>query len=142
MFSPMRPPKYEEIPEYLRHPSPPPREDGPTPVLPTDVETREEIPMCTGLLDYFPLALAAVANCSLKAGQQHHPGEPMHWERGKSTAHADKIVKHLTDRGTFDTDGVRHSTKLAWRSLALLQTELEAAGGLPGRASVFTGKEI
>jgi len=31
----------------------------------------------------------------------------------------------LIDRGKFDTDGQRHSAKLAWRALALLQLELE-----------------
>ncbi|KAF1711076.1 hypothetical protein CSC70_03885 [Pseudoxanthomonas kalamensis DSM 18571] len=30
-------------------------------------------------------------------------------------------------RGTVDTDGVRHSAKVAWRALALLQKEIEAA---------------
>jgi hypothetical protein len=112
-------------------------------VLPTDAEARNRIPLCTGCLDYFPLALAAVATCSLVANEQHNPGEPMHWARGKSTAHADKIMKHLTDRGALDTDGIRHSAKLAWRALALLQTELEEAGGTPGRASIFqTDKRI
>lgn len=112
------------------------------PVLPTDAETRNQIPMASGCLDYFPLALAAVAHCSLRANEQHNPRQPMHWARGKSTEHRDKIMKHLTDSGTFDIDGIRHSTKLAWRALALLQQELEAAGGTPGRGSRFpTTKE-
>jgi hypothetical protein len=51
--------------------------------------------------------------------------------------HDDCILRHLADRGTLDTDGVRHSAKLAWRALAMLQTELEAAGYPPGRASKF-----
>lgn len=106
-------------------------------VLPTDTATRERLPLCTGVVDYFPLALAAIANCSLRATEQHHPGKPMHWDRSKSLMHADKIMKHLIDRGTFDTDGVRHSAKLAWRALALLQQELENDGGAPGRASKF-----
>jgi hypothetical protein len=33
------------------------------------------------------------------------------------------------ERGTLDTDGVRHSTKVAWRALAMLQKELEASKG-------------
>jgi hypothetical protein len=32
------------------------------------------------------------------------------------------------ERGKIDTDGQRHSAKLAWRALALLQLELEAEG--------------
>lgn len=106
-------------------------------VLPADAAEREQIPMATGCLDYFPLALAAVATCSLRANEQHNPGEPMHWARGKSTAHRDKILKHLVDTGLIDTDGIRHSTKVAWRALANLQQELEDAGGAPGRASIF-----
>jgi hypothetical protein len=114
------------------------------PVLPTTAAEREEIPLAEGCLDYFPLALAEVARCSKIANEQHNPGQPMHWARGKSTKHRDKIMKHLVDTGTMDTDNIRHSTKVAWRALALLQAELEEAGGTPGRASVFptTVKEI
>ena len=106
--------------------------------LPTDPAERKRIPMATGLLDYFPAALAAVAQVSLISGEQHHPGQPMHWERGKSTDHADTLIRHLTDRGRIDSDGIRHSAKVAWRALALLQEELEEAGAAPGRASVFS----
>jgi len=135
------------IPEHLRgHGEPPPVDNRYVapgceqfllPVLPTDVETREQLPIAEGFLDYFPLAVAAVAHCSLAANEQHNPGQPMHWARNKSTKHRDKIAKHLIDAGTFDTDGIRHSTKLAWRALALLQKELEDDGGRPGRASRF-----
>jgi len=31
------------------------------------------------------------------------------------------------DAGTFDTDGIRHSSKIAWRALANLQIEIENA---------------
>jgi len=80
--------------------------------------------MAAGLLDYFPDALAEVARISYEAGAKHHPGEPTHWERGKSMDHADCIMRHLAERGGFD--GVtRHSGALAWRALALLQEELE-----------------
>jgi hypothetical protein len=84
--------------------------------------------MVRGLLDYFPAALAAVAEVSKAGNDQHNPGEPLHWARGKSMDHADCAVRHLMDRGTLDTDGKRHSAKAAWRMLALLQEELEAAG--------------
>jgi hypothetical protein len=99
--------------------------------LPADPQARKDAPIARGCLDYFPLALAAVAECSRVATEQHHPGQPMHWERGKSTDHADCLVRHLIDRGTLDTDGVRHATKVAWRALALLQTELEEATRCP-----------
>lgn len=94
--------------------------------LPTSPAERKAIPLCTGLLDYFPDALAAVAACSRVGNDQHNPGEPLHWARGKSTDQADCIVRHLIERGKIDADGVRHSAKVAWRALALLQLEIEA----------------
>ncbi len=89
---------------------------------------RKDYPLGTGCLDYFPLALLAVANCSKVGNDQHNPGEPLHWAREKSTDEADALQRHFLERGKIDTDGVRHSAKLAWRSLALLEKELEAAG--------------
>jgi hypothetical protein len=88
-------------------------------------EERKQHPMCRGLLDYFPDACAEVANTSFVGNEQHNPGEELHWAREKSTDHADCIVRHLLSRGTHDTDGVRHTAKVAWRALALLQTEIE-----------------
>ena len=94
-------------------------------ILPTDAQERKQIPIVSGVLDYFPLAIAEVAKCSWAGNQQHHPDKELHWDKTKSTDHADCIGRHLIDRGKFDTDGQRHSAKLAWRSLALLQLELE-----------------
>jgi|SRR6185312_5204153 len=96
--------------------------------LPDDANARCEYPMADGLLYYFPSALAEVARVSKIGNDQHNPGEPMHWARGKSTDHANKIMRHLLDAGELDKDGTRHTAKLAWRALALLQEELEAAG--------------
>ena len=79
----------------------------------------------TGVLDYFPDAIAAVAEVSRVGNEQHNPGEPMHWARGKSMDQADCIGRHLIDRGKLDSDGLRHSAKVAWRALALLQLEIE-----------------
>jgi hypothetical protein len=93
--------------------------------LPTDAQTRKDTPIARGVLDYFPLAIAEVARVSKKGNDQHNPGQPMHWAKGKSTDHADCVVRHLIERGSLDTDGMRHSAKVAWRALALLQTELE-----------------
>lgn len=101
---------------------------SPKPVLPTDAAERKGIPIASGVLDYFPAALAEVAKLSKAGNDQHNPGQPLHWARGKSNDHADTLVRHLLERGTRDTDGMRHSAKLAWRALALLQMELEAEG--------------
>lgn len=94
--------------------------------LPTDKKSRKETPMYSGLLKYFPDALAAVARVSYHGNQQHNPGEPLHWAREKSTDHHDCCVRHLVDAGTIDDDGQPHSAKLAWRALAILQLEEEA----------------
>lgn len=94
--------------------------------LSEDPQERKDTPITSGVLDYFPLAIAAVAQCSKVGNDQHNPGQPLHWAKGKSTDHADCIARHLIDRHTNDTDGVRHVTKLAWRAMALLQTVLEA----------------
>lgn len=90
---------------------------------------RKRAPLATGLLDYFPAALAAVAECSLVANEQHNAGEPLHWAREKSRDHADCLLRHLAERGTVDDDGIRHSAKAAWRALAALQEEIEAETG-------------
>ena len=93
--------------------------------LPTDAKKRKEYPLFTGLFKYFPDALAAVANLSYVGNQQHNPGQPLHWAREKSTDHEDTLLRHLLESGTIDSDGVRHSTKVAWRALAKLQLEIE-----------------
>jgi len=108
------------------------------PIMPQDKTFRKSMPITRGLLDYFPLACAYVAHVSFVANEQHNPGEPMHWARDKSSDHADCIPRHLVERGTFDDDDLRHTGKVAWRAMALLQEELEEAGfGGPGLASVF-----
>jgi len=94
-------------------------------LLPTDWHERKSMPLASGVLDYFPLALMEVAKVSKIGNDQHNPGQPLHWARGKSMDHADCILRHLVDRGTIDTDGGLHSAKVAWRSLALLEEEVE-----------------
>jgi hypothetical protein len=98
------------------------------PLLPTDAKSRKGIPVASGVLDYFPAAIAEVAKLSKAGNDQHNPGQPLHWSRGKSNDHADTMMRHFLERGTVDTDGVRHSAKMVWRALALLQVEMEAAG--------------
>jgi hypothetical protein len=95
-------------------------------MLPTDSAARKRIPFVTGLIDYFPDALAAVAEVSFVGNEKHNPGQPLHWSREKSADHADCIGRHLLERGTIDPiTKVRHSAQLAWRALANLQIEIE-----------------
>jgi hypothetical protein len=95
-------------------------------ILPTDPQERKNLPITTGVLDYFPLAIAEVARVSKAGNDQHNPGQPLHWAKEKSTDHADCIPRHLIDRYSRDTDGQRHAAKMAWRALAFLQMLLEA----------------
>ena len=93
--------------------------------LPLTGQERKLYPVATGVLDYFPDALVAIAHVSYTGNDQHNPGEPLHWAREKSTDQADTLIRHFLERGAIDTDGQRHTTKMAWRALALLQIELE-----------------
>ncbi len=97
--------------------------------LPNEPSDRKSMPITEGVLDYFPLAIAEVARVSKAGNDQHNPGEPLHWARDKSRDHANCISRHLIERGGLDSDGMRHSAKLAWRALALLQEEIEADRG-------------
>ncbi|SRR6266704_205649 len=96
-----------------------------TTILPTDGAGRKKFPVASGVLDYFPDALVAIAEVSYKGNEQHNPGQPLHWARGKSTDEADTMQRHFLQRGLIDTDGIRHSAKMCWRALALLQKEIE-----------------
>lgn len=97
--------------------------------LPTAAAERKRTPIASGVLDYFPDAIVAVAQVSWIGNEQHHAGKPLHWDRAKSTDEADALMRHFIERGTLDTDGARHSAKVAWRALALLQKEIEASRG-------------
>lgn len=114
-----------------------------------DREYRKQRPITTGVLDYFPLAVAEVARISALGNAQHNLGDAhLHWERTKSNDHVDCIARHLNDRGGVAPDGAHHTANLSWRALALLQEEVEdeylAMGVRPenvfSRASTWHGK--
>lgn len=92
---------------------------------------RKSRPLYSGVLRYFPDALLEVAAVSLAGNDQHNPGEPLHWAKEKSMEELDSLARHLLEAGSRDTDGMRHSAKLAWRALANLQREIEAEAALP-----------
>ena len=94
-------------------------------LLPTDAKERKNLPIGTGVLDYFPKALAEVARVSKVGNDQHNPGEPLHWDRSKSTDESDALIRHFLERDKKDTDGTYHAAKLAWRALAYLEKLLE-----------------
>lgn len=93
--------------------------------LPKDAKERKRLPLARGLLDYFPDALCEVVKASIAGNDQHLNGQPLHWDKSKSSDEADALLRHLIDRGKVDSDGVKHSAKVAWRALAMLQREIE-----------------
>lgn len=109
-------------------------------ILPTDPAERKNIPLASGVLDYFTQALVEVAKVSYNGNQQHNPGQPLHWSRAKSADHSDTMLRHFLERGTVDTDGTRHSAKMVWRALAILQLELESEGAPIARGARIDAK--
>lgn len=96
--------------------------------LPTDAAKRKALPIWSGVMMYFPDALAAVAEVSRIGNDQHNPGQPLHWDRAKSTDQMNTAIRHAIDYGVgvrYDVDGARHLAKAAWRLLAELQLDIE-----------------
>lgn len=118
--------------------SPPGRNIPADCVLPNDPFQRKKIP-AAAVLDYFDAAIVEIAKALQAGNDEHNPGEPLHWARGKSPDQDHCIIRHFLERGTIyvDRNGVpvRHSTSLAIRALMLLQLELEAAGAPMSRGS-------
>lgn len=93
-----------------------------------NVNERKSVPIYSGVIKYFPLALEEVARVSKVGNDQHNPNQPLHWAREKSTDQLDALTRHLTDHAkgeVFDTDGMRHLAKVVWRALAQLELDLE-----------------
>ena len=90
-----------------------------------DKEKRKQLPVYSGVLKYFPDAIAEVSKVSRAGNEQHNPDKTLHWDRSKSTDELDALTRHLLEAGKLDTDGIRHSAKIAWRALSNLQKEIE-----------------
>jgi len=92
-----------------------------------DDKDRKDTPIYTGFIKYFPNAIAEVSKASLVANEQHNKGEILHWNKNKSKQELDSLMRHLVDYASghdYDEDGVLHLTKVAWRSLAMLERTL------------------
>ena len=96
------------------------------PVVQSESATRKASPVWSGVLNYFPDALLAVARVSKAGNDKHNPGQPLHWSRGKSNDHLDCAARHLLTPYEIDPDmGELHIAMVAWRALAALQIYLE-----------------
>ena len=119
---------FDEAIEYAQEKETTPIKFTETPIEFTETPikfTRKQTPVYSGVLNYFSDAIKEVAQCSFMGNQQHNPDKPLHWDRSKSGDELDALTRHLLEAGTIDTDGVRHSAKVAWRALANLQKEIE-----------------
>lgn len=92
---------------------------------------RKKMPVVSGVLDYFPDAIAAVAYISYLGNEKHNPGEPLHWARGKSDDHIDCCGRHMLRRTEVDQDGIMEAAEMVWRSMAWLQLMIEKKFDLP-----------
>ena len=85
--------------------------------LPQEAAKRKAIPIYTGFIKYFPLAIAEVAKISLQGGLQHgQTAQTLHWDRSKSGDELDAMMRHV-----IDEDGAQ----VAWRAMANLQKQRE-----------------
>lgn len=101
------------------------------PQLPSDRTTRKATPIWSGFINYFPLAISAVAQLSFSANEVHNPGEALHWSKDKSNDHKDCMGRHLVEIDEYDSEPDHdyhylHAVKNAWRAMAHLQTLLES----------------
>ena len=96
--------------------------------LPVGDAERKQIRMYTCFIKYFPLAMAAVAQLSKAANEQHNPGTKPHWDRDKSKEEMDSMMNHIVDIACGaeidEADGQLHRTKIAWRAMANLERYL------------------
>lgn len=100
----------------------------PTLSLPSGAADRKALPIWTGVIKYFPAVWPEVAHVSVIGNEQHNPGQPLHWSRGKSTDQLDAAFRHMLDHAngnTLDSDGAYHLAKAIWRLCAEFQLFLE-----------------
>jgi hypothetical protein len=102
---------------------------------------RKETPVFSGVLQYFPDAINAVARQSWAGNEKHNPGEPLHWAREKSSDHMDCAIRHMMTPNEVDPEtGGTHLVAAAWRILAALQLQCEAIAEY--ELDMFTGEGV
>lgn len=102
-------------------------------LFPEDSAERKTYPVYSGVLQYFPAALAAVAHHSYLGNEKHNPGQDLHHDRAKSGDEADALVRHLME-GDY--------VGMAWRALSLLQKDCEAKGAPVAPAARNAGPSL
>ena len=105
---------------------------------------RKRFPIFSGVLAYFPDAIARVAEVSFNGNEKHNPGQPLHWSRQKSADHLDCAARHIT-QSQWDTCGAGdedHLAEAAWRILAALQLREESRYSLDAPANAEDGPHV
>lgn len=104
-------PKAEPWPSALRH---------------KNSAERKAEPVHSGVVLYFPDAMAAKARLSKAGNDKHNPGMPLHWARGKSTDHLECAIRHLMEPDAIDPEtGETNLVAAGWRVDAALQLQQE-----------------
>lgn len=89
---------------------------------PRNSAERKAEPIHSGVMLYFPDALAAVARISKAGNDKHNPGEPLHWARGKSMDQMDAAARHMLTLEAIDPESKEtEAAHNVWRGLAQLQ---------------------
>lgn len=95
-------------------------------------DERKKYPIFEGVIGYFRDVLPRVAHVSYVGNQQHNPGQPLHWARGKSKDQRDCIARHLTeyDPNDFSKESEEALFSMIWRAMAEGQIYLERKYGI------------
>ncbi len=125
--------------------TPPTAEPVPVPpFMSTDSAVRKGMPVATGFVQYFPDALLIAAMVSRVGNDKHNPGEPLHWDKSKSTDEPDAELRHMIDRFRNDPPDpglealahLGHYASKLWRAAADAQRACDAV-----RAAFKAGKD-
>lgn len=87
--------------------------------LPKDDKARKAIKIYDGFMVYFKDAIIEVAKVSSLGHQQHHPDEPLHWDKNKSKEELNSMMRHLLE--AMETDSIEDWARVAWRAMAKVQ---------------------
>lgn len=95
-------------------------------------EERKQYPVYEGVIGYFRDAIFRLAKVSYDGNQQHNPGQPLHWARGKSMDQLDCVLRHCmaVDLNDMSDETEAHLASAFWRAGAILQLYLENKYGI------------
>jgi hypothetical protein len=96
--------------------------------LPTNSADRKLFPVRSGVIEYTPAALVALALGSKIGNDKHNPGQPLQHSRAKSSDHGDCEARHMIDVGDPALDTLEELTWKAWRANMELQLYAESLG--------------